>query len=755
MHEDSPLLQAIELYAVLTGVKVPEKEEDRYGLTNFHKLGVESQYDSIKEALELDPSEVTASLMLSYYTRDMLADQKLSMSDLMKDPEGYIKKLEAPKRLLAIVNSDDVVAERDRFIEGLAKALEHYGAGEREDLKVALTEYDRIAFLRRDALRCVERLRLNQFLRGDPEPDSYKPLHHPKVHQWWNVNSLLSGAMGMPSGISMNLIRDKDAYQSYFCFCVRNGGNLFILNDAPEFTHPMQGQMTRRPDRALGERSAKAWFPYDLVVEWDEEAEQYFIKRTDKTGIAVYQQEYKPLDPIAKLGVNETIWAVMMLDLIAKKFWKQNIQLPELSYTGEMIKVTDALISKAETANLPVAGYTPLSMPKLELSDVLSDAPHKKHFGRQYHNPNRWLEERFKDKINPAILNVVDQGGSVVLLPGTTVPDTFGERKKGKKKVGEIIEGGLTRITPSQWNLLSSFDQRELTTLAVMDSTKFGTKEELEADRTWIARYNLATNITVLAAAEYKAREKEVKDWVKARLLANLPNILPYAINERIWVDEGFHATFDNTAASGEKRAVRLPDADKKWIFDKSSRQYRTFMVRHDLKADRQSRRRGRYFTPGFDDYNGLNLGDYGWEKCALNGAKASYRVTFYPANARQLAFLCGCKVEDLPDVLQHWDLNEPYTGNSILDRIDPLVWHCDDPWHEKLKLKAFLFLSKSALNEIKKKNPVAPFPDLPEVMKNANWEPGWMVDPEPGEKPEEGATKRLRGEDPEENDEE
>ena len=748
MHEDSPLLRAIDLYAILTGVKPPETEADRYGLTTFHKMGVEGQYDAIKEALELDPSEVTANLMLAYYTRDALADQKLSMAALLADPEAYLKKLEAPRELLRIVNSPEVLAERDRFIEGLRKALEFYGAGDRKDLKEALTEYDRIAFLRRDALRCLERLTLNQFLRGTPEPDTYKPLHHPKVHQWWNINSLLSGAMGMPSGISLNLIRDKDEYQSYFCFCVRNGGNLFILNDAPEFVHPMQGTMTRRPDRALGERSAKAWFPYDLVVEWDEEAEMYFIKKTDKKGIAVYQQEHKPLESISKLGVNETIWAVMMLDLIAKKFWKQDIQLPELSYTGEMIKIEDKLIEKAKTANLPVAGYVPLSMPELTLEDVLSDAPNKAHFGDQYHNPNRWLEERYKGKINPAILNVVDQGGTVLLLPGTKIPDTFRERGK-KKKVGEIIEGGLTKISHAEFHALSSFDQRELTTLAVMDSTKFGSKEQLEADRTWIARYNLATNINVLAEEEYKKREKEVKEWVKARLLANMPTLLAYTTGERIWVDEGFHATFDGTEASGEKRVVKLPDADKKWIYQKSTRAYRTLMVRHDLKEGRSNRRKGRYFTSGFDDYNGLNLGDSGWEKCAINGAKASYRVTFYPGNAAQLAFLCGCKVEDLPDVLQHWDLNEPYTGNSILDRVDPMVWHCDDPWHDKLKLKAFFFLSKSALNEIKKKHPEPLYPDLPEVVKK-QWQPGYMVEPEPGEKPEEGAEREPRGEETE-----
>jgi hypothetical protein len=402
MLEDSPLIQAIALYAEITGVKVPESERDRYGSMSFRTYDVMKTYDNLKEALELDPTEVTANLMLSYYTRDLLGDQKLSMLDLLNDPTAFLKKLEQPRELLAIVNRADVTEARDAFIVQLNKALDRYGAAGREDVQATLAKHDNIAFLRRDALRGVERLRINQFLRGEPEPDTVRPVFHNKVFQWWNINSLLQAATQMPSGVSLNLIRDRDAFQSYFVFCIRNGANLFVLSDAPEYAHPLQGMMTRRPDRALGDRACRAWFPYDLLgMKWDEDQERWYVENSDVKGIAVYQQEHKVLKPIAELAPEETIWTTMMLDLIVRKFWNQGFQAPALSYTGEMIKIEDRLIERAQTALLPVGKYEPLALAPLTVDDMTTDKVDEAAVGKKGHAPNRWLEERYKDQIDP------------------------------------------------------------------------------------------------------------------------------------------------------------------------------------------------------------------------------------------------------------------------------------------------------------------------------------------------------------------
>ena len=85
---------------------------------------------------------------------------------------------------------------------------------------------------------------------------------------------------------------------------------------------------------------------------------------------------------------------------------------------------------------------------------------------------------------------------------------------------------------------------------------------------------------------------------------------------------------------------------------------------------------------------------------CYLNGTKASYWVVFYPATAEELAVLAGCSVAELPEVLRHWHLFETYAGNSILDRIDPMLWRVDNPW-VKLNMAVRFGFSKRGMKKV------------------------------------------------------
>lgn len=692
MNEDSPLLHAINLYAKITGVDVPSPDGSFRGSSADYD--VRQSYDALKEALELDPSEVTANLMLSYYTRRFLGNAKLSMMSLLEDPEAYLAKLHAPRELLAIVSDKDVVDARDAFILKLKQALRLYGADERADVAERLTEFDVIAFLRRDALRGVERLQLHQFLRGEAEAAGYKPVFHKKVFQWWNINSLLAAALTLPSGISLNLIRDRDAYQSYFVFCIRNGGNLYILTDSPEYSHPLQAGMSRRPDRAIASRSCQAWFPYDLLgLKWDEEYERYYIESVDATGIAVYQHEHKILKAISALDPNETIWITMMLDLIVKKFWKIGVQLPELSYTGEMIKIENRLIEQAKIVNLPVVAYQPLEMAALSVADVMTDAVTEDQVGTKAHEPNRWMEERYAARCDSAILNLVEQVGTRVLFPG------FQLKWQDEAFTGGTLIAGsdLRRVSATEISLLGNGfagDEVKRASLEIMDSTKFGTKAELEADRVFVARHNLATQINILAKEEFETRRDEVIGWYVATAKKNLPALLSWCAHEEIWIDEGVRGGFGRNLAGGRLRSVGIgPDK-----IGREYRQYRTFCTLESIEKAEKAEQDHNHSLFGM-----FNLGGFANRKmqCAVTGARASYVGLIRPSTPEELAVICGCEVKDLPDVLQHWTLHDDYIGNHILNRIDPMNWHAHNPW-QKLKLALCIPLSIRGLAKVK-----------------------------------------------------
>jgi hypothetical protein len=296
MLEDSPLLEAIALWESLTGVSPPDEKGFWSSGGGSGTWQIRDTYTALKEALELDPSEVTASLLLSKFLEEYLKQASTSMADLLDNPDSHLEQLRQAKRLRELVGSEDVKRAKDSFVLGLKAALAKYGALDREDVQKVIADDAWIAVLRRDALRSLARLRVDQFLEGDSEAADYTPIFVNVIHRWWNINSLLKAMTTMPSGVSLNLIRDPFVYDSHFAWAIRNGGNLFVLTDTPEHSHPLQGQMSRKPGRDMDRRMARNWFPYDLLdMDVDEKGDTIEKMSSDSTAVALYQPDMIPL----------------------------------------------------------------------------------------------------------------------------------------------------------------------------------------------------------------------------------------------------------------------------------------------------------------------------------------------------------------------------------------------------------------------------------------------------------------------------
>lgn len=693
MMEDSPLWEAIGLWEEITGVAVPESE---YGSWSWGQYEIRETYKGLREALELDPTEVTANLLFNIYVKRWLGEQKLTKLDLLRDPQKYLDSIVKPQKLLDIVNREEIIHSRDAFLEKLKTLAERYGAHERKDLQDLWDKHDTIAVLRRDALKSAERLRVHQFLAGAPEAPDYKPVYVRTIHQWWNINSLLDAAMRMPSGVSLNLIRDPDKFQSYFCFCIRNGGNLFILTDAPEHTNPLKGLFTRKPERAYEERVSQGWFPYDLQgLEWDEEAEAYFQQESSVTALAAYQNQHLPLKPLSEIDAREFIWCSMMLDLIVEKFWRQGFQAPQLSYTGEMLVIENRLETSAKSALIPVTGYEPLSLDKLTHADMLTENADETAIGKKGRQRNRWLEERYGHKVPEAAFNLVASSDKTVLLSKSGEVHTEG--REFSKQVKGLANWESDRRT-------ALYAGR--TEMQVLNPTKFGTREQLDADRRFIARYNYATEISRLAREEYEARKDEITKWWLKHLKANMENLTAYAGYQDIFVE-------------GPAHNMRTGEAGR--VYRKSQTSSGSFVVDEDAPSLHSFTRRLDLTDKGLVLYEELgfgstNLGDFTKGKnyvCALTDAKASYIQAFYPTNAEQLALLANVPFEKLPDVLQNWSPGDrTYEGNHILDRIDPMNWQAADPWRRHV----FTFYIPLSIRGLAKCTAKRRMPQLPGI---------------------------------------
>lgn len=672
------LEKALNLWVELSGVD-PNTSSFTLGEYDVRKM-----HQAIREALELDHTQATACLLLDYFATQYFGECSVSVMELLENPEDAAAYVRQASELLALIRTPELKAIGEEFALKMRTAVRQYQADTPEVLSMIEDQHE-LAILRRDALRSIENLQVNQFLRGDTEPETTQPQYNPEVFQFWNVNSLLNAACRMPAGVSLCLIRDPDEFQSYFAFAIRNGGNLFLLSDIEKNAHPLQRYMSRRPDRALERRVARNWFPYNLLdIKVDEENERLYVDQKAQAGVVPYQQESFPLKALRELAPQTVIWTVMMFDLILERYFFAKYQHPELSYTGEMIRCQDPLLKQAKAANLPVPAYEPLGVSALTVEELKSENVDAEQIGHDGGSPLSWMEDRYAGQVDQSVLNLLDCGGNTHYIStdtGKALTETKSEYEKNHPF----------------WR----FDSREHFYLNSMPATAFGTKAQLLADRAFLGRHNLAEGVNRQARIEYELRKDEIAGWYKKAIEKNLSLLLDMACNEEVWVglpDEYCKVTLNGIPfirselqrpAGRSGSTVAGYQLMKRWtekeIRDSGSSYadcYTGGMSRYGVRLN-QGFLRNRYH-------------------CFVTGAVATYRVVWRPQTPADLALLAGCDVSELPDILQHWLKETDHRGNAILNRIDPMAWVLKNPW-ENHSFNVVMSLSIRALNKAKK----------------------------------------------------
>lgn len=660
------MARALELWSELAGLDPNAKS------MTLGDLEVRSISKQIQEALDLDTDGLTAFLLMDYFANWYFNNRSFSVNEALKDYDGMLSYLAKAEGLKELLRHEDIVEAADRFEQAVINGLVRYKADREDVLKLARDRVE-LAFLRRDALRAVEGLHIYQFTHG--EPDTAKPVFHEQIFVFWSVNDLLEMATNMPSGVALALIQDPDNYHSYFCFVMRNGGTISILTDRPQFGHPMQRQMMRRPDKAFLSRAFQYHFPYDLLgMKFDEEGNLFF-RPGGGTGLVPYQENMRVASFIRDCKPNEVIWLSLVLDRIADKFYRKDFRTKELAYTGEMITDKGRLLSAAQRANLPVVNYQETRLERLKVEEVtveaMADQVDMKSVG-----VNSWMEERYKDAVTEDALNLT-MGPSNETLYITT-------------HSAEIVKAKLSSLDKRSSDIPNTFgklgysrDDRRYDMQAV-DLTAFGTEEEMRRDQMFIARTNKATLIQRAADLEYAQRKDEVLNWFKARVVANLPNLLRY-------IGEG-------KLEAANLKDVELALRDRPEDMNQFSRNMLSMI---DLNSEERYVR--RYV-------NGVTIGEIdakrGW-LCCINETKAIWLARFHPETAEGLALLAGCEMTDLPDVLQHWTSEDIRIGNNIIDRLDPMDWHLTNPW-TRLQLEVGVYLGQRALKALKKDSAAA-----------------------------------------------
>lgn len=652
--------------------------------------------EEIKKAFKLDPTLVTSFFLLDAYSESYLKGRTVSMDELDTNPERTMEYLMKVKEFRALIKSPDLVAVGIQFQQQIERAMAHYNVpnGAVADL---IANKHQLAFLRRDALRSMDQLRVNQFLAGEYDED-VNPVYNPTVFSYWNMNSCIEHLCHMPSGISLNLIRDPDELHSYFCFTVRNGGNLIVLSDVPEYAHPLGRYMSRRPDRAYDNRVSKNWFPYELLaIEYDEDGKAYHDKYREAKdkGLVPHNPQHFTLKEISELEPPVIAWTIMMFDLLKDRYWKQKPQPLPLSYTAEMIRLDDTnrLLGSAASANLPVIGYQPLALAPLSIDDIKTDKLDKAAIGNsaattdnENFGSKQWMEDRYGDKVANEVLNLLGAPDAKVHFI-TAGDETPGEGSFGSGKSLVLREDSIVKsMDAKDYENYTRFSRRDdvaIYRLNAVDGTTFGTRQQIDADRKFIARLNYVKGIQREFDAEWDAHKDELIAWVAERYKANFDELLRYATVDR----------FERKIVS---RGFTSTGKEHRYTFAATSPYHYT-----------RSMSDAHFYDFGRMTSAILNLPQpSNWDepRCYFTDVRAYWFTAIKPRNSVDLAYLCGVEVSDLPDLLQHWHNrdDEPYTGNSILNRIDPLEWAIHPPWQrESFMVK--IYLSKRARTRLMK----------------------------------------------------
>jgi len=690
-HIGNILQEWITVAGIDTDVLNPERSSWSYSLGGRSLVGTGNQRDHLKmleKAWELDPTGVSLLMLIRGFFEEWLQDRTFNALDLIlhRDRiEATLKPMEALRDLLEGEESLEIILP---FEQALRDALTYYGIEVGENINRYIADKLLLAEIRRDALLAVGELECHQFVKGDGQD---RPIgFNPHVWEFWNINSLIAAMRGqMQPGVTLCLIRDPEALNSFFVFAIKNGDNLLILTDRAKVPHPDFKRMSRSYAKAQTrdflQRANRFWLPYDLL-DLEVTEDQKALRAKARSALVPKNAEGVKLAAIKDLHPTQLLWLVMMFDRINDAFWREGRVAPQLSYTGEMVAEPHALVG-ANGSLVREGHYKPLQLAPLDREEM-KDAHKDDQWARKPTGWNRWMIVRYEDQVPDHAFSVV--GGSS--LPA--LRDSL--REEGL--IAPKIHRTGWEADPS-----SSFFKPDRHGLRALDPTTFGTAKSLDRDRRWAARVNQCRVIQHLAVQEYQRERERVWKWYLNEVRSRKEALLDRMVTEE-WTLPTFCHRYDCEREDHPNNLHRNPfinygpDGWRDRVRDRNAIQTGLNPNLTFGKYGEGPWFKGVPFSPYPKSYSD------GW-RCVDRGVKASvfYRITVNCPEG--LAALLGVEIGDLPWPLQetYWG-EEPYHGNSILDRCDPEDFTLENPWIKGFNLNISAGFSKNAANARRKK---------------------------------------------------
>jgi len=629
------LEEKLRLWVKITGVN-PTEEQKSYTIYFDDRL---SEYDirkmdeKIRESLDYDKTGLFAEAYLCHYFKKYIKQRGFHLDEYISNPsiKEYLEDVCLLNHALQKSDAEKLISEEAQ------KAMAFYRLNADE-----LTVFD-IAEVRTCANNCIDKnLHTLQFSSGPAQKDGFKMSR--EIRMYKDLNALiLSAAKGKVDGVSMAYIRDeKEITYSYFAFVIKNGKNLYLLTDKPEFVHPMQSSYKRCPGRDMSKRIEGNLFPYDTIANidisdlWDNG--RYGTTEKGTALSTVFRDDngeeklFETIGTIDKLTQVEAFWFIMMLSLIKEKFYDKEAPQFTLSYTGSQIQ--HPAIEKTENALIVQNALPSFSMGCITFADIEDITFDKWYEEHHKSNWNQYIIDRYKNRVSEEILNIVEDESIPLLSNGK-------ESKKQELHPFDVI-------------------------------SECGTAEELEYRQKWIGRYNYAKTIKGYLQKDYDENCVQIYGDIKQKIEARLEDIIIMVLQKKL-VDKKAtsHHAFDNVYDGEEVAIGEIESFEKWWNFHYSSRS-------------------SKYLFGKTAPYG--NKADY---RCAITGDVPGVVVSVKPSTIYALCQICGCEISDLPEYIQHWSKSRHYCGNELLQNIDPIAYVLEKDPFNAMEFSCAIILSK------------------------------------------------------------
>lgn len=674
IHES--LNEALSLWLELIGIN-PAAQSFSLG-----DWGLRTVCEKLNQAQELDDTGLSTALLLEHAFLKFVKQAKCSLRELLDEDAGVIQQINTAERLEKLLAGPAIREPVLEFQARLTEALMFYKVP--PDVIEYAGDPIQLGLLRRDALLSARSLEVHQFLPGSPTTQT--AARNEWVLQFFNTSSLVDGLLKQTKpGMTLCLVRDSMAEFSYFVIAIWNGGAVYLLTDRDQHPHPDFKNQSRRPDKQLASRWDRHHFPYELL---DAEFVDRAVRIPKQQGLVLYDAQAIRLKQFNELPADCVIWLYLLFDLLQEKYFRHTINLPEMSYTVETVqtavKSPSALIKRPE--------WVKFKLPKLTRASIATDKLIKSQgWGKAVSRHHQWMLDRYAPKVPDSVLNLVKNEQQKLLLPPKAQPGSETFLKKLEK-----------------FATYNHHHRDEAVDLKVLEPDAFATQKQLLADQQWCARYNQCKAVQMLAQEEYNEEAGNMLNWFSSRMKLRQAELVKLAVLDELAVtyrdprnftgfDSCDRSMYAEVTGNILQRTYVVNDGPPgglgSYIHTSSYRGSLVVVLAGDVKEKKQgwSRR-----------------AENRRRRCLINYQYAQVFVWFADHNPQQLAAVCGCKEEELPELLRHRYSNEPYTGNSILDRIDPAEWVLEDPW-QKFELKVMLCFSLKGYNDERKARGLPP----------------------------------------------